>query len=158
MGYNPINGESYATKDGLNSKVETPDNGKPAEEENGHEPSSQNGHAQEPVAENGNGHASANGDEPVPNGKVRSFEGSSRKQTLIMMFASRRRTQLSVLSIHQVADPMVLSGRDPSLGIAYHRPERTKIFSNQCCVVFETVVWLILVFSIPIYVIVLHAF
>jgi hypothetical protein len=79
VGYNPINGESYATKDGLNSKVETSDNDKPAEEENGekktengHQPSSENGHAQEPAPENGNGHASVNEDEPVPNGKVRS--------------------------------------------------------------------------------------
>ena len=133
MGYNPINGESYATKDGLYSKVETSDNVKPADGESGHEPSSDNGHAQEPVAENGNGHASANGDEPVANGKVRSFDGSSGKQMLTLMFASRRRTQLFVLSIHQVADAMVLSGRDPSLGLAYHWKRRMISISIVKC-------------------------
>ena len=32
MGYNPINGESYATKNGLNSKVETIENEKESDE------------------------------------------------------------------------------------------------------------------------------
>ena len=70
MGYNPINGESYATKDGLNSKVEVPettDNNKSVEEENGEHPV-ENGHAQETPAENGNG------DEHATNGKVRLLE------------------------------------------------------------------------------------
>ena len=78
MGYNPINGESYATKDGLNSKVEevqTTENGKesnevvqsPKEEKNGeqlendHSKEGANGHAQQPTepGENGNAHVPA---------------------------------------------------------------------------------------------------
>lgn len=34
MGYNPINGESYATKDGLNSKVEPIESEKESDETN----------------------------------------------------------------------------------------------------------------------------
>jgi hypothetical protein len=89
VGYNPINGEPYATKDGLNSKVDTSDmleNGaKPLEEEEeeqinkSDEQISDNGHAQE-TASNGHGHASfdkpANGHDEITNGngmaKVRS--------------------------------------------------------------------------------------
>jgi hypothetical protein len=75
VGYNPINGESYATKDGLNSKVEeveTTENEKESDEtvqppenveqvENSHEKEATNGNVQEPIdhAENGNAQASA---------------------------------------------------------------------------------------------------
>lgn len=66
MGYNPINGESYATKDGLNSKVEnekgSDETAKTPEEENGaqvegDQPKEEtNGDVQVPAdtAENGN--------------------------------------------------------------------------------------------------------
>ena len=75
VGYNPINGESYATKDGLNSKVEeveTPEIVKESEEvvkapeeengeqvENNHAKEGANGDVQEPAepVENGNSHA-----------------------------------------------------------------------------------------------------
>lgn len=76
VGYNPINGESYSTKDGLNSKVEqveTTENEKESNEtvktpseENGEQVKNGNGHSHENedvraptnTTENGNSHAS----------------------------------------------------------------------------------------------------
>jgi hypothetical protein len=94
VGYNPINGESYATKDGLNSKVEEveiTENEKesndmvktPEEEENGeqvennHEKEGTNGVVQEPAepVESGNGQASA--DKPTNNGHTNGTNGHS---------------------------------------------------------------------------------
>ncbi|CAF2352835.1 unnamed protein product [Rotaria sp. Silwood2] len=93
MGYNPINGEPYSTKDGLNSKVEqtgTTENEKESDNtsktseeqngeqvENGKHKSDENGHAD--VSNNGteNGNATENGN-VAENGNA---EASSDKQT-----------------------------------------------------------------------------
>lgn len=98
MGYNPINGESYSTKDGLNSKVEqveTTENEKESNEtvktpgeENGEQVKNGNGHSHENedvqaptnTTENGNSHASVdkptnghtNGNNEQNGAKVRS--------------------------------------------------------------------------------------
>jgi hypothetical protein len=85
VGYNPINGEAYSTKDGLNSKVEqtemvenetesddavkTPGEENGAQGENGHHKSDENtvenGDAQKSAGttENGNGETHANNTE-----------------------------------------------------------------------------------------------
>jgi len=81
VGYNPINGESYATKDGLNSKVEqpeTPENEKESDdtvktpkEENGeqgehcNDKPEENGNAQVPTDTTENGNSEASVDKPT---------------------------------------------------------------------------------------------
>jgi len=94
VGYNPINGESYSTKDGLNSKVETTEvkkeseqivktaeeangeqveNGKEKEETNGNvQPPTENGETQEPAAEKpSNGHSNGHSTAKNPPTNVR---------------------------------------------------------------------------------------
>ncbi|UJR27332.1 hypothetical protein I4U23_008625 [Adineta vaga] len=95
VGYNPINGESYSTKDGLNSKLEQleiQDNEKESddtvktlkqadEEENGHKEesdknSTNNGHIQESVETIENGNTQASVDKPT-NGHANGTNGHS---------------------------------------------------------------------------------
>jgi TolA-binding protein len=92
VGYNPINGESYSTKDGLNSKVEqveTTENEKesdgvvktPEEEnveqvENGNEKPAENGNAQTPTDTTENGTSPAPVDKPT-NGHANGTNGHS---------------------------------------------------------------------------------
>lgn len=90
VGYNPINGESYATKDGLNSKVEeveTTENEKESDEtvqppenveqvENSHEKEATNGNVQEPTDHAENGNAQASADKPT-NGHTNGTNGHS---------------------------------------------------------------------------------
>jgi hypothetical protein len=90
VGYNPINGESYSTKDGLNSKVEeaeTMENEKESDEtvktpeeengeqgENGNEKPEENGDAQTPTDTTENGNSQASVDKPT-NGHANGTNG-----------------------------------------------------------------------------------
>jgi len=92
VGYNPINGESYSTKDGLNSKVEeaeTTENDKESDEtvktpeeenveqvENGNEKPEENGHGQTPTNTTENGNSQASVDKPT-NGHTNGTNGHS---------------------------------------------------------------------------------
>ncbi len=92
MGYNPINGESYSTKDGLNSKVEqveimenekesdttakTPEEENVEQGENGHDKSNENGDAQTPTDTTDNGNSQPSVDKPT-NGHTNGTNGHS---------------------------------------------------------------------------------
>jgi len=92
VGYNPINGESYSTKDGLNSKVEeaeTTENEKESDEtvktpeeenveqvENGNEKPGEKGHGQTPTNTTENGNSQASVDKPT-NGHTNGTNGHS---------------------------------------------------------------------------------
>jgi len=92
VGYNPINGESYSTKDGLNSKAEqpeivenekefddtvkTPEEENGAHTENGHDKSDENGDAQAPANTAENGNAQEPVDKPT-NGHTNGTNGHS---------------------------------------------------------------------------------
>jgi hypothetical protein len=94
VGYNPINGESYATKDGLNSKVETTENEKVSNEvvktsdeenveqvKNGHEKDETNGDVHVPTDTTANGNSETPVDKPT-NGHANGTNGHSTAKNL----------------------------------------------------------------------------
>jgi len=79
VGYNPINGESYSTKDGLNSKVEeveTTENEKESVETVKTTPEEENGDAQTPTDPTENGNSQTMVDKPT-NGHTNGANGHS---------------------------------------------------------------------------------
>jgi hypothetical protein len=125
VGYNPINGESYATKDGLNSKVETIENEKESDETNKtceEDNAVQVDNEQKKEESNGDVHTSTelseNGKSDTPVEKPTNGHSTVKVNSIInydiqlfFMYLNRLRIQMVEYVIHLVVDPMVHFGK-----------------------------------------------
>lgn len=125
MGYNPINGESYATKDGLNSKVETIENEKESDETNKtfeEDNAVPVDNEQKKEESNGDVHTptetTENGKSDTPVEKPTNGHSTAKVNSMIEIplpwnnnFLIRIRIQMVEYVIHLVVDPMVHFGK-----------------------------------------------